>query len=193
LGFLTAPFFDSDAPDAINYGAMGMFSGHEFGHAFDNTGSKYDANGKLRNWWDEQSKKEFDQRTKCVVNAYNQLEFKGRKANGTRTLGENLADDFGLQAAFDAYTRVTNGKKDDVTIGGRLFSQEQLFFLGTGQMWCENSPPEKTESLLLGVHSPDEVRTRGMMRNNKEFQRAFQCKPGSKMSPEEKCEVWSMK
>jgi endothelin-converting enzyme len=189
---MNSPFFENE-PDVINYGALGMVIGHEVGHAFETTGSRYDAKGKLRNWWDEQSKKEFDQRTQCLVGAYNQLELKGRKADGTITLDENIADDFGLQAAFDAFKSISNGSNSDVTIGGRKFTQEQLFFLGTGQMWCSNSPDELTDDLMKDKHSPDQVRTRGMMRNNHEFQRVFQCKPGSKMNPKEKCEVWSMK
>jgi endothelin-converting enzyme len=172
---------------------MGMFIAHEFNHGFEVWGSPYDGRGKLRNWWDEQSKKEFDQRTKCLVDAYSQLEYKGRKVNGTQTLGENMADNGGLQAAFDAFKGITNGKNNEVTIGGRSFTQEQLFYLGTGQMWCANSLPQKTDYLMLGLHSPDGARTRGMMRNDPEFHKVFHCKPGSKMNPEQKCQVWSFK
>jgi endothelin-converting enzyme len=173
---------------------MGMFIGHEFTHGFDNSGARFDGKGLIKEWWGEQPKKEFAKRSECMVKKFDNMEYHEKKVNGTVTLGENIADDGGTKAAFDALTTYIAGKNIQkiMTLGGKEFTPEQLFFIGTGQGFCGKKLPQLIDIELQDEHSPSIPRVNGIVSNNLKFSEAFKCPKGSKMNPEEKCEVWTV-
>jgi putative endopeptidase len=188
-GILQPPFFSKDADDAVNYGGIGAVIGHELTHGFDDQGSQFDAKGNLRNWWTPEDRKAFDARTQCVSDEYSGFEpLPGMHINGKLTLGENVADNGGvrlaLMALLDALGNRNVGPKDG-------FTPEQRFFLGFGQVWCEN---QTEQSLRLrnqtDPHSPGQFRANGVVQNMPEFQKAFGCKAGAPMVRENACRVW---
>mgnify|MGYP003336105484 CR=1 FL=1 len=185
------PFFNADADDAINYGAMGAVIGHEITHGFDDQGSKYDENGNLQNWWTEEDRTRFDALTKKLVAQYSAITvLEGLNVNGELTLGENIADLGGLTMAYLAYQKSLQGKQHE-TIDG--FTPEQRFFLGWAQAWRTQSRPEALRQLILtNPHSPGQVRAIVPPSNMPEFQKAFSTKEGDKMfkGDDERVTIW---
>jgi putative endopeptidase len=188
---LQPPFFDMSADDAVNYGAIGAIIGHEISHGFDDEGSQFDGDGKLRNWWTEDDRKAFDAITAKLVDQYAQYEpIKGSKLNGKLTLGENIADLSGLQIAYKAYKLSLNGKPAPV-IGG--LTGDQRFFLSWSQAWRDKMREERSLQLLtVDPHSPSEFRANGAAINHDAFHQAFGTKPGDTMwkAPEERLHLW---
>ena len=132
---LQPPFFDLTADDAVNYGGIGAVIGHEIGHGFDDQGSKYDGDGNLKNWWTAADKKEFEKRTKMLIEQYNAFEpqqLPGQHVNGALTIGENIGDLGGLTIAHKAYMISLKGK-DSTTIEG--MTGPQRLFIGWAQVW----------------------------------------------------------
>jgi putative endopeptidase len=191
-GILQPPFFIRGAPDAVNYGAIGMVMGHELTHGFDDEGRQYDAQGSLRDWWSPAVSQEFDRRAECVAGQFDGYEaVEGVKLNGKLTLGENLADLGGLRLAFAAYQASRAGKPAEARVAG--FSPEQAFFLGYAQSWCALVRPEAAKvRAATDPHSPPRWRVNGPLSNLDEFQRAFSCPAGSPMvrGGAERCQVW---
>jgi putative endopeptidase len=187
-GILQPPFFDRKGDDAPNYGGVGAVIGHEMTHGFDDMGRQFDAKGNLRDWWTETDSKAFDERAECFVDEYNGfVAIDALAVNGKLTLGENIADNGGLRIALMAY--LADAGKKAKTIEG--FAPEQRLFLGWGQIWCENVSPEAERlQVQSNEHSPGRFRVNGVVRNMPEFQKAFQCKPGSLLAPEKRCRVW---
>lgn len=185
------PFFDPEADDAVNYGAIGAVIGHEFSHGFDDQGSKYDDAGNLNDWWTEEDRKLFDARTQKLVEQYNNFEvLEGVKVNGELTLGENIADLAGLTVAYDAYQRSLKGKPM-VKIDG--FTPEQRFFIGFGQVWKSHARPEfLRQQVVTDPHSPAKFRVLGPLSNMPEFYQAFKVKKGNNMWREEnnRVKIW---
>ena len=144
-GILQYPFFDMEADDAFNYGAIGVVIGHEMTHGFDDQGAKFDKEGNLNNWWTEEDKKQFDIRTKVLEDYFNQIEVApGVFANGAFTLGENIADHGGLQIAFQAFRNNELQKEDKEKLKSRDgFTPEQRFFLAYANVWANNIRPEE--------------------------------------------------
>jgi putative endopeptidase len=177
---LEPPFFDMNADDAVNYGAIGAIIGHEISHGFDDQGSQYDGTGKLDNWWTAADRKAFTALTSKLVAQYNAYQpIPDHHVNGELTLGENIADLSGLQIAFKAYERTLHGKKAPV-IGG--LTGEQRFFLSWAQAWREKSRDERALQLLtIDPHSPAQFRADGAAVNNDGFEAAFHVKPGDGM------------
>ncbi|MDT8999617.1 M13 family metallopeptidase [Paucibacter sp. APW11] len=188
---LQPPFFDMNADDAVNYGAIGAVIGHEISHGFDDKGSQYDGDGVLRNWWSEADRKAFDGIAAKLVAQYDGYEpIAGKHVNGKLTLGENIADLSGLQIAYKAYQRSLGGKPAAV-IGG--YSGEQRFFLGWSQSWREKAREERMLQLITtDPHSPGEFRANGAAVNHDGFHQAFGTKEGDKMfKPEaERIRIW---
>jgi len=188
---LQPPFFDMAADDAINYGGIGAVIGHEISHGFDDQGSQFDGDGKLRNWWTEADRKAFEAIADKLVAQYNGYEpISGKHVNGRLTLGENIADLSGLQIAFKAYKRSLGGKPSPV-IGG--MTGEQRFFLSFGQIWRDKIREERSLQLLtIDPHSPSVFRANGTAVNQDGFHDAFKTKPGDKMykAPEERIHIW---
>jgi len=192
-GILQPPFFDQSQDDAVNYGGIGVVIGHELTHGFDDQGSKFDAEGNLRNWWTDQDRLEFEQRTTCIANEYSSfVAVDDVHLNGRLTLGENTADNGGLRVALAALNKQRAEEPDsreNQLIAG--FTPEQRYFLGYAQIWCENRSPESSRLLAtIDPHSPGRYRVNGAVQNNEDFARAFKCKAGQPMVKANACRVW---
>jgi putative endopeptidase len=192
-GILQPPFYSLSADAAQNFGGIGMVIGHEMTHGFDDEGSKYDGKGNLREWQTPADRKAFTERTDCEVNEYNNFEPEpGANVNGKLTLGENTADNGGIRIAFLALqnTLAAEGKNVDGPKENG-FTPAQQFFIQYGQIWCESRRPEYSRMMVkVDPHSPGKFRVDGVVQNFDEFGKAFHCKKGSPMYPENICRVW---
>jgi predicted metalloendopeptidase len=190
-GILQPPFFDMDADDAINYGAIGAVIGHEISHGFDDQGRKSDGDGNLRDWWTAEDAKNFEERATKLgaqFESYNPLP--GMKINGRQTMGENIGDLSGIAVAYRAYKISLKGQPAPV-IGG--FTGDQRFFLGYGQIWRFKSRDEALRNqLLTDAHSPGQYRAFVPLTNIDAFYAAFNLKPGDKLyrAPEDRVKIW---
>jgi len=190
---LQPPFFDLKADDAVNYGAIGAVIGHEIGHGFDDQGSKSDGDGNLVNWWTDLDRKEFELRTKMLIDQYSGFEpaqLPGQKVNGAMTIGENIGDLGGLTIAYKAYRRSLQGREAPVIDG---LTGDQRFFIGYGQAWrIKARQAYLARQLAVDPHSPAEFRCNGVLRNVPEFYAAFGVKPGDKLwlAPEQRVRIW---
>ena len=190
-GILQPPFFDKDADDAVNFGGIGVVIGHELTHGFDDQGSKFDAEGNLKNWWTQADRDEFDKRTSCIADEYSSfVAVDDVHLNGRLTLGENTADNGGLRIALAAL-RADLAKNPAAAQTKDGFTPEQRFFIGFAQVWCQNATPESSRLLAkTDPHSPGQYRTNGTLQNSADFAKAFGCKAGQKMVSENACHVW---
>jgi predicted metalloendopeptidase len=191
---LQPPWWNRAAPDAVNYGAVGMVVGHELTHGFDDEGRQYDGEGNLRDWWSPEVSKEFDRRAACVAEQYSRYEpLPGSRIDGKLALGENLADLGGLELAFAAMRAAREGSPE--TAGGSLqgFTPEQQFFVGYAQAWCAKQRDEDLRVMVrTNPHSPARFRVNGPLVNMAEFAAAFSCEPGDAMAraEDDRCELW---
>lgn len=188
---LQPPFFNLEADDAVNYGAIGAVIGHELGHGFDDQGAKYDGDGNLRNWWSESDLKQFEQRTAALVAQYNEYKpFTDAGVNGELTLGENIGDLGGLTVAHKAYMLSLGNSKAPVIDG---YTGDQRFFMGWSQIWRRKYRDEALRNrLMTDPHSPSHYRVIGILSNMPEFYKAFDVKEGDKMyiKPEDRVKIW---
>jgi putative endopeptidase len=191
---LQPPFFDVAADDyAANYGGIGAVIGHEIGHGFDDQGSKYDGDGNLVNWWSDIDRKEFEKRTKKLIDQYDQLSPAAApdvKVNGALTVGENIGDLGGLTIAYKAYESSLNGKQPPVIDG---YSGAQRFFMGWAQSWRHKSRAEEVRRrIATDPHSPDEFRCNQIVSNLDEFYQAFTVSENDKhfMKADERVRIW---
>lgn len=177
---LQPPFFDPEADDAVNYGAIGGVIGHEMSHGFDDQGCRFDKSGNQNNWWTAEDKQNYDKRTKVLVDYFGNYEVApGKKVNGQMTLGENIGDNGGLNIAFQAM-RNSMRRKPLGTIDG--FTPEQRFFLAWGRVWASNASPEITDYLLkVDVHSPNKARVNAALPHIDAWYDAFKIKKGDKL------------
>lgn len=177
---LQPPFFDPNADDAVNYGAIGGVIGHEMSHGFDDQGSQFDKYGNQRNWWTAQDKKNFDARTKVLADWFSSFEvLPGMKVNGKQTLGENIGDNGGLNIAFRA---LQNSMKEHPLAVKDGFTPEQRFFLAWGRVWASNMTDEVVKYLLtVDVHSPNYARVNAALPMIDAWYKAFNVKKGDKM------------
>jgi putative endopeptidase len=191
-GVLQPPFFDARADDAVNYGGIGAVIGHEMGHGFDDSGSQFDADGNLKNWWTEADRAAFTARTDLLVKQFDAYEaLPGEHVNGKLTLGENIGDLGGLTIAYAALQRALAAGGRPGLIDG--FTPEQRFFLNWAQVWRQTIRPEAQRvRLATDPHSPGRFRTNGPISNMVEFSRAFGCAAGSPMvrPPEVRASIW---
>src|SRR5262245_21141709 len=190
-GILQPPFFDMDADDAINYGAIGAVIGHEISHGFDDQGRKSDGDGNLRDWWTAEDAKKFEERaTKLGAQYESYTPLAGMKINGRQTMGANMGDLSGLAVAYRAYKMSLHGKPAPV-VGG--FTGDQRFFLGFGQIWRFKSRDEALRNqLLTDAHSPGMFRAFVPLTNIDAFYDAFNLRPGDKLyrAPDERVKIW---
>jgi putative endopeptidase len=189
-GILQPPFFDKQANDAINYGAIGAVIGHELTHGFDDQGRQFDKNGNFEDWWTKADGKAFDDRAECLVKEYSSFDLPGGvHMNGKLTLGENTADNGGLRLAWMALMSDLAGKTLP-KLGG--FDEAQQFYLGFGQIWCTNETEEVQRlQAQTDPHAIDRYRVNGTVSNMPEFQKAFSCKAGMPMvRGGSACRVW---
>ena len=190
-GILQPPFFDKSADDAVNFGGIGVVIGHELTHGFDDQGSKYSGDGNFTNWWTEDDRKEFEKRTTCVADEYHSfITVDDVHLDGRLTLGENTADNGGIHIALMALHKAAE-QDPSINQTKEGFTPEQRFFIGFAQVWCENRTPESARLLAkTDPHSPGEYRVIGTVENDRDFAKAFNCKPGSKMVSANACHVW---
>ncbi len=190
-GILQFPFFDKDADDAINYGAIGVVIGHEMTHGFDDQGRQYDKDGNLKDWWTKEDAAKFKARVKVMIDQYNQFTVLGNlHVNGELTQGENLADIGGCMIAYQAFKNTPEGKSDTKIDG---FTPDQRFFLSLSRVWQNKITDEaQRASISNNPHSPPMYRVVGPFSNMPEFYKAFNVKPGDKMYRDEKdrVKVW---
>jgi hypothetical protein len=188
---LQPPFFDPEADDAVNYGAVGAVIGHEISHGFDDEGSQFDASGNLQNWWTESDRTAFTHKAKRLVSEYSAFEpVPGFHLNGELTLGENIADNSGLAIAYKAYLRSLNGNEGPVIDG---FTGAQRFYLGFAQVWREKARDNVMIELIKSdPHSMPQFRVLGTVRNQPGYFEAFDVKPGDKsyVLPEDRVQMW---
>ena len=191
-GILQPPFFDPNADDAVNYGEIGATIGHEISHGFDDQGSKYDATGKLENWWTEEDRKNFDARTKELSGQFDRYEpLPGIHINGQLTLGENIGDLAGLVVAYKAYKISLGGREAPVLDG---LTGDQRFYIAYGQSWRQKDREGRLRAQLLSnPHSPAEYRVNGIVNNDDAWYAAFpEIKPSDKffIAPEKRVRLW---
>ena len=191
-GVLQPPFFDQSMDDAINLGAIGLGIGHELTHGFDDQGRKFDPKGNLRDWWTAEDGKEFEKRASCIADEYsNFVAIDDLHLNGRLTLGENTADNGGARIALMALHDLMAQSSQDPNKKINGYTPDQRFFLGFARVWCQNTTPELSRMLVrVDPHSPGRWRVNGVVRNMPEFQKAFGCKTGQPMAPENACRVW---
>ncbi len=188
---LQPPFFDVNADPAVNYGAIGGVIGHEMGHGFDDQGSKSDHAGIQRNWWTDEDRKRFEERTSALgkqYDAYCPLE--GHCVNGKLAMGENIGDLGGLSMAYTAYKLSLDGKEAPVIDG---LTGDQRFFLAWAQIWKSKYRDEAMiNQVKVGPHSPPQYRINGPLRNLTEWYQAFDVQPGDALylKPEERVRIW---
>lgn len=190
-GILQFPFFHPEADDAINYGGIGAVIGHEMSHGFDDSGSQYDKDGNLKNWWTAEDRTKFEARTKQLgeqFDAYTVLDT--LHVNGKFTMGENIGDLGGLNAAYTAFKMTKQGQGNEKIDG---FTPDQRFFLSWAQVWRGNILPESAAQLIkTDPHSPGPYRTIGAPVNMDAWYNAFDVKPGDKLykKPEDRIRLW---
>ncbi|MCC5853400.1 MAG: M13 family metallopeptidase [Alkalimonas sp.] len=188
---LQPPFFDMNADDAVNYGAIGAVIGHEIGHGFDDQGAKYDGDGNLRDWWTAEDLERFQQLGARLSAQYSQFEpFPGVFVDGDVALGENIGDLGGMTVALRAYKLSLGGEEAPVLDG---FTGLQRFFIGWAQIWRSNYREEALRrQLSTGPHSPPYYRVIGVLPNIPEFYQAFDVQPGDAMylPEEERVKIW---
>ncbi|MFL6829637.1 MAG: M13 family metallopeptidase [Sphingomicrobium sp.] len=190
-GILQPPFFDPNADDAVNYGAIGAVIGHEISHGFDDQGRKFDASGNVRDWWTKEDAARFDAGAKVFGSQYAKFEAApGTFINPALTMGENIADFAGIQVALDAYHRALGGKAAPVIDG---LSGDQRFFLAYAQVWREKQREDALRSqVTTDPHSPGRFRVLGPIRNVQAWYDAFGITPQSTMyiPPEKRAHIW---
>jgi len=189
---LQPPFFDPNADPAANYGAIGAVIGHEMGHGFDNQGSKFDPKGKLRNWWSAEAAKSFGARTDALVQQYNAFKpFPDLALNGKLTLGENIGDLSGVEAAYAAFKKYEAKHGASPVIDG--LTGDQRFFIAYAQAWQEKQREDaERQQVITNEHSPGKYRVNGVVRNVDAWYKAFNVQPGDKLylPPEQRVHIW---
>lgn len=183
-GIMQSPFFDPDADDAVNYGAIGAVIGHEITHGFDDQGRKYDADGNLKDWWTSEDAAKFKERTDKLVKQYDEyVAIDDLHINGQLTLGENIADLGGIIIAYYGLQKTFEGKEKQLIDG---FTPEQRFFLSYSQLWKVKSRPEILRlQVNTDPHSPGKFRVIGPISNMIEFMKAYDGKTGDPMVKDE--------
>jgi predicted metalloendopeptidase len=191
-GILQPPFFDSQADDALNYGAIGAVIGHEITHGFDDSGSQFDRLGNLQSWWTDQDRNKFTNRVECVSEQFGGYKTaEGTNLNGKLVLGESIADLGGVTLAYQALLKSMQGKPRPANIDG--YSPEQRFFMGWAMIWATSQREEsERQQALSDPHPLSQFRVNGPLSNLDEFAKAFSCKAGDAMVREanRRCQVW---
>ena len=190
-GILQYPFFDMNADDAFNYGAIGVVIGHEMTHGFDDQGRQFDKDGNLKDWWTAEDAKRFEERAQVMVNFFDSIQvLPGLNANGSLTLGENIADHGGLQVSFQAFKNAT---KDAPLLVKDGFPPEQRFFLSYAGVWAGNIRDEQIRlQTKSDPHSLGRWRVNGALPQIGAWYDAFGIKEGDPMylAPEKRVSIW---
>ena len=187
---LQRPFFNPDADDAVNFGAMGGVVGHEMTHGFDDMGRKFNADGNMIDWWTEEDAKEYESRVEVMVEQANNFKVHGQPVQGKLTCGENIADLGGLNLAYRALKAQESFDLWPMIDG---FTPTQRFFLAWAQCWRQNVTKERALQLLtVDLHGPNELRCNGPLSNMPEFHAAFAIPESTPMyTPvESRVDIW---
>jgi putative endopeptidase len=188
---LQPPFFDAEADMAANYGGIGAVIGHEISHGFDDQGSKFDGDGNLKEWMNEDDRTKFKEITQKLVDQYSAYEpIKGVHVNGELTLGENIADNAGLAVAYNAYQLSLNGEEVPIIDG---YTGSQRFYMGWAQIWRGKSREGKLLELLKSdPHSPTQIRGQATLKNQSGFYNTYDIKPsdGMYLESEQRVSIW---
>lgn len=185
---LQGPFFDPDAPAAVNYGAIGFVMGHEMTHGFDDQGAQFDGEGNLKDWWTPNDLKKFQAATQCIVDQFSQYKIGDLNVQGKLVVGEATADLGGLTLAHRAYLRSTDYKNASVIDN---FTPEQQFFLGTAHVWAGQVRPEQARNLIMtDPHPPMLYRVNGTLANMPAFIKAYKIGKNSPMMNSKACVIW---
>jgi len=188
---LQPPFFNPEADEAANYGAIGVVIGHEMSHGFDDNGCQFDKYGNQKNWWTATDKTNYDKRTKMLADHFNNFEIlPGKNVNGQLTLGENIGDNGGLNISLRAMHNYMKTNPLGVADG---FTPDQRFFLSYARIWAGNASPQVIDYLLKAdVHSPNEARVNGALPHINEWYDAFKIKKGSKLflPKNKRAQIW---
>ena len=191
---LQPPFFDANADDAINYGGIGAVIGHEMGHGYDDQGSKFDASGNNVNWWTDADRTAFEARTAKLGAQFDGYEaLPGKHVNGQLTMGENIGDLGGLNAAYTALQMALSKNPAEANRKIDGYTQDQRFFMNWARVWRGSIRPEAQLTLLnTDTHAPAKFRAVGAPSNMPEFARAFQCRSGDAMvrDGEAQVKIW---
>ncbi|KAF9354253.1 hypothetical protein BGX34_011125 [Mortierella sp. NVP85] len=204
---LQSPMLNTDFPEYLNYAAIGMTVAHEITHSFDNNGIDYDEAGRESDWF-KPSREAFNDRAQCLVKQFSNFKIPGSDGkdyplNGALKLGENIADNGGIDKAYETwFERYQSDLQSKKYNNKRLqgldeYSPEQMFFIQYARSWCSRPNPDNYKSDLADTHSPDKWRIIGVLQNSQDFAKAFNCEAGSKMNPHKtkdndtKCSVWS--
>jgi endothelin-converting enzyme/putative endopeptidase len=189
---LQPPYFDPNADAAVNYGAIGAIIGHEMGHGFDDQGAQFGPTGKFENWWTPEAKKSFTERTSALSAQYDTYEpIPGTKINGKLTLGENIGDLGGIEAAYAAFQKYQEKHGKAPVVDG--LTGDQRFFLSFAQAWQSKSREGRLrQQLLTDPHSPAIFRVNGVVRNVDAWYTAFNIQPTDKLylAPEKRVHIW---
>jgi putative endopeptidase len=192
--FLQPPFFDPLADPAVNFGSIGAIIGHEMGHGYDDQGAHFDGEGRIRDWWTEDSRKHFKERTDALIGQYNAFSpIEGLPLNGRLTLGENIGDLTGVSLAYRAYQLYLRDHPDMKGIVRDGFTNDQRFFLSWGQTWRYIAPDSAIRYIIEnGYHSPAPYRVNGVVRNIDAWYDAFGVTPNQKLylPPSERVKLW---
>ncbi|OWA52731.1 Membrane metallo-endopeptidase-like 1, partial [Hypsibius exemplaris] len=190
-GILQQPFYDARGPDYLNYAAIGQIIGHELSHAFDDRGSLLDGEGRFQNWWSPGSRSLYNHKAANLVAKYSNYSLPEGSINGLITLGENIADNTGLKAAYKGYQlHVQRKGTPEAILPDIACTADQLFFLAYAQIYCGKTRAKTLKlSLPTSVHSPKKFRVIGSLTNMPEFSDAFRCPVGSPMNPLKKWDI----
>lgn len=191
-GILQPPFFSADQPMVMNFGGIGAVAGHELTHGFDDEGRKYDASGKLTQWWSEPVAAAFEARVACVEAQYAAYEaLPGKRLDGELTAGENIADIGGVKEAYYAYKTWEAEQPDRAAPVAAGLTNDQVFFVAWAQNWCMHATEaDVLRRLESDPHSPGKFRAVGPLVDLPAFATAFECAEGTPMNPPQRCEIW---
>ncbi|XP_075731279.1 neprilysin-1 isoform X2 [Rhipicephalus microplus] len=195
-GILQGVFYQYGLPRSLNFGAIGVVVGHEMTHGFDDTGSQFDANGSLKQWWSNQTRTEFTKKAQCFIEQYGNItdEEANMTVNGVNTVGENIADNGGMRMAYKAYDRLLEdecGGEDTRLPGLENLTGRQLFFIAEAMIWCSRMRTKTRQHLIqYDSHSPDYLRVNIPMQNMEEFSTVFNCPANSTMNASHRCVLW---
>ncbi len=188
-GILQSPFFDPNAPAAVNYGSVGFVMGHEMTHGFDDQGAQFDGNGNLKNWWSPSDLTKFNQATECIANQFSKYTVDGGlHVQGKLVVGEATADLGGITLAYKAFHRSSAYKQAKVIDG---LTPDQQFFLGVAHVWATNMRPQQMRNqVTTDPHPPAQYRVNGSLANMPDFQAAFAIPKNSPMVNKSRCVIW---
>lgn len=195
-GILQGVFYQYGLPRSLNFGAIGMVVGHEMTHGFDDTGSQFNEDGALIQWWSNDTRTKFNEKAKCFIDQYGNItdEQANTTLNGENTVGENIADNGGIRMAYKAYEKLLKdecGGQDTRLQGLEHLSGKQLFFVAEAMVWCSKMRTERRRLLIqYDTHSPDKYRVNIPMQNMLEFSAAFNCPSNSSMNATNRCQLW---